>query len=118
MYVYPYQRLLTTNDWTFFAAEDFFELTKLVIEHHLIPAEIDEIIAKENQYETVDIYYIQDGKEKEIEFCLLQLEGKINGKQYLAELEEIFYSDPCIDCDQIIRHFHTLITSYLKNSRG
>lgn len=115
MYMYPYPRLLTTQDWTFFAAEDFFELTKLVIEQHLIPIDIDTILAKENQYETVDIYYLCDGKEKEIEFDLFRLEGKIDGEKYLDELEEIFYSDPCIDCNQIIRHFQALITSYLKN---
>ena len=116
MSMFPYPRLLTTKDWTFFAAEDFFELTKLVIAQHSIPTDIDTIFAKENQYKTVDIYYLKDGKEKEIEFNYFHLEGKIDGEKYLGELEEIFYSAPCIDCDQIISHFQAMITSYLKGS--
>ena len=52
-----------------------------------------------------DIFYVQGGEEKMIDFDFLQLAGKIDGKQYLEELEEIYFGRPDIDCEEIVRRF-------------
>ena len=80
-------RLWTSKDWVSFAVEDYCELTRLALKDYLRKEEIQAIFARENEDETVDIFYVQDGEEKELDFDYLQVAGKIDGEQYLLELE-------------------------------
>lgn len=99
------ERLLTSDDWISFAVDDYYELTRLALNNCLQSKDIQTIFASENEYETVDIFYVQGGEEKMIDFDFLQLAGKIDGKQYLEELEEIYFGRPDIDCEEIVRRF-------------
>lgn len=108
-------RLLSSNDWIPFAIEDYLELTKLALTYALKAEAIQSFRAEENEYNTISVYYTQDGIEKELDYDYLQLIGRLNGRQYLVELEEIFFSDPCIDSNKIIAGFLPKIEKYLRD---
>ena len=104
-----------SGDWVSVAATAYFELTKQVIDAFFQPDKIQSIEARENEYETIDVFCKENDKEIEIDFDFLQLSGKINGKKQLEILEEIFYSDSSIDCSAIIMLFHQMIDGYISN---
>ena len=51
-----------------------------VIDAFFQPDKIQSIEARENEYETIDVFCKENDKEIEIDFDFLQLSGKINGK--------------------------------------
>ena len=111
------ERLVAADDWIPFAVKDYCELTKLALNNYLRSKEIQTIFARENEYGTVDIFLVQEGEEKIIDFDFLQLSGKIDGEQYLKELEEIFFSWPCIDCEEIIRRFQLEADTFCRKKK-
>ena len=100
------------GDWVFLAATAYFELTKQVLNKCLNPEEIQSIQARENEYETVDIYCKTNDEEFMLDFDLLFLQGQIDGKIYLEMLEDIFYGYPDINCEAIIAQFHQMMDDY------